>query len=190
MKTIKHEWWATPVWEVEDALDDNFAERFMDELNKCKPKSEGSSFNLWDYTTPAILQLKFKMLNTVKECCTEYFPDWVGGFKPILTRSWVSTQRPGESLVLHDHGSSLIACVYYLNAPENSGDLILVDPRGGVNWDWQKEGDITKIKFKRVTPQKGKLVFFPAYLLHYVETNKSNETRMSVATNIINGVPQ
>ena len=190
MTTVKHEWWATPVWEVEDALDSNFSERFRKELLGCKPKEQGSSFNLWDYDSPAIMQLKFKMLNLVKEHCSEYFPEWVGGFKPILSRAWVSKQEPGQSLVLHDHGSAIIACVYYINAPEDSGDLILVDPRGGVNWDWQKEGDITKIKFKRITPKAGKIVFFPAYILHYVETNKSQETRMSVATNITNGVPQ
>ena len=38
-------------------------------------------------------------------------------------------------------------------------------------------------KYKRIKPEEGKMVFFPGYLLHMVEENKSGETRISLSTN-------
>ena len=63
---------------------------------------------------------------------------------------------------------------------------MLIDPRGGVNWGWLSEGGFSGIKYQRVKPEMGKMVMFPAYVLHSVEVNRSNETRISLATNIYN----
>jgi hypothetical protein len=60
----------------------------------------------------------------------------------------------------------------------------LVDPRGGVDWDNETDGQVVGIKTKRIKATTGKLVFLPGYVLHSVEENKSNLIRVSLSTNI------
>jgi len=50
-----------------------------------------------------------------------------------------------------------------------------------------EDGGYRGIKYKRVTPKEGKLVMFPAYVLHEVEKNMSDNKRISITTNIHNG---
>jgi uncharacterized protein (TIGR02466 family) len=91
-------------------------------------------------------------------------------------------------LHVHDHGGVIVACVYYVKAPENSGDLLLIDPRGSVNWDWESKDGFDGAKYKRVKPKEGKLVIFPGYVLHAVDPNNSKEERVSIAINIHNAI--
>lgn len=186
MTTIKHEWWVTPVWEIETGFDSTFNDEMLVEIANCKPPTNPYAFNIWDYNTPRLSALRQKILSSVKDNAAEYFPNFFR-FNPVLTRGWVNRQNPGQQLALHDHGGTLMACSYYIKSADNCGDLLLVDPRGGVNWEWIQEGNISGIKYKRITPKEGKLVIFPAYVLHMVEINKSQQTRISLATNVFNG---
>lgn len=185
MTTIKHEWWVTPIWEIETGFDHDFNLRLLREIDACRPDGTGM-FNIWNYKTPCITTLREKILHAVEQNASEYFPPFFK-FNPELTRGWVNRQRPNQTLALHDHGGTLLACSYYINAPEGCGDLLMVDPRGGVNWEWLKDGDITGVKYKRITPTESKMILFPAYVMHMVDLNRSEETRISLATNIYNG---
>jgi hypothetical protein len=177
----KHEWWVTPVWEIQTGFDSKFNIDLLHEISLCKPPSNPYSFNIWDYKTKNISTLNDFILKSVYDNAVEYFSN---NFNPKLTRGWVNRQVPGQALALHDHGGSMMACVYYINAPSNAGDLQLIDPRGSANWQWLSDGNVHGIKYKRITPESGKLVIFPAYLLHQVEVNRSNDVRISLATNI------
>lgn len=186
MITTKHEWWSTPVWEIETGFDSTFNNELLVEIEKCKPPTNPYMFNIWDYNTPNITTLKQKILSAAKENASPYL-EQAYTFNPIMSRGWVNRQHPGNSLALHNHGDAILACTYYIKTPNNSGDLQLVDPRGGVNWDLIKEGNVMGIKYKRIKPTEGKLVIFPAFLVHMVELNKSQTTRISLATNIYTG---
>lgn len=183
MTTVKHEWWATPVWEIETGFDSTFNNELLVEIDRCKPPTNPYMFNIWDYGTPNITILKQKILSTAKENVSPYFEQFYK-FNPVLSRGWVNRQHPGNSLALHDHGGVLLACTYYIKTTNDCGDLLMVDPRGGVNWDLAREGNVLGIKYKRIKPTEGKLVMFPAFLLHMVELNQSTSTRISLATNI------
>jgi uncharacterized protein (TIGR02466 family) len=184
MSVIKHEWWATPVWEIQTGFDSEFNEELLVEISKCVPPTNPHSFNIWDYKTPRISELKNKILTCVTDNVSPYLPQY-SRFNPQLSRGWVNRQYPQQSLALHDHGASLLACTYYIKSENNSGDLLLVDPRGTCsNWESVRDGNVVGVKYKRVTPKEGKLVFFPAYVIHMVETNNSKSTRISLSTNI------
>jgi hypothetical protein len=183
MTTTKHEWWATPVWEIETGFDSTFNNELLVEIEKCKPPTNPYMFNIWDYSTPNITILKQKILSAAKENVSPYFEKFYK-FNPILSRGWVNRQHPGNSLALHNHGDAMMACTYYIKTTNDCGDLQLVDPRGGANWDLAREGNVLGIKYKRIKPTEGKLVMFPAFLVHMVELNKSTSTRISLATNI------
>ena len=38
---------------------------------------------------------------------------------------------------------------------------------------------------RRIVPVAGKLVFFPSYVLHKIEENKSNTLRVSLSTDVV-----
>jgi uncharacterized protein (TIGR02466 family) len=187
MTTVRHEWWVTPVWEIETGFDLKFNQDLLVEISQCTPPTNPYSFNIWDYKTKNITELNDFILKSVYENVREYF-DY--NFNAHLTRGWINRQFPGQSLSLHDHGGCMLACVYYIDTPTDAGDLQLVDPRGSVNWQVIRDGNVNGVKYKRITPKTGKLVLFPGYLLHQVETNKSKNVRISLATNIMFNLPK
>lgn len=178
--------WSTPVWEYQTGFDTHFNKELLREISMLQPSN-----NIWENAGTHIDKVRTTFLEFVEQAAGVYFKEENlfsrnYPFNPHMSRGWVSRQNPGESLPLHDHVGTLLACVYYVNTPQNAGDLLLVDPRGGVNWGSLTENNITGIKYKRVTPEAGKMVMFPAYVLHYVETNRSNQPRISLSTNIYN----
>jgi uncharacterized protein (TIGR02466 family) len=98
--------------------------------------------------------------------------------------------NPLESDSPHHHPGSDLVGIYYVQTPENSGDLLLYETRGSVNYMWQdpnispdpqnRQGRIS-YRFK---PSAGKLVMFPNYLFHSVETNLSNDTRIAIVIDV------
>jgi uncharacterized protein (TIGR02466 family) len=184
MSTIKHEWWSTPVWEVETGFDDQFNNKLLQEIANIQVSGSPYNFNIWNTKTQNISILRQKILTVVQESTKNIFNPYFK-FNPQLTRGWVNRQKPHEYIPLHDHGNTVMAVVYYIYTPENCGDLLLVDPRNAPLWDRISEDKVDGIKYQRIKPKTGKLILFPGYVGHMVEQNKSNDTRISLATNII-----
>jgi len=92
------------------------------------------------------------------------------GDKPLRSGLWLNDMRPGHSTTEHSHEEldELLSGVYYLEAPESSGDLVLRD-----RWC-----------LTRVKPRPGMFVFFPPWLPHWVEPNRSDRARLSLGINI------
>ena len=78
----------------------------------------------------------------------------------------------------HIHPNSLFSGVYYVKAPENSGDLVCNEPRAGaqLNMPVRKPGKPPKHLWREVhlKPIEGRIIMFPYYLWHNVEPNLSN----------------
>jgi uncharacterized protein (TIGR02466 family) len=184
MTTTKHEWWSTPVWEIETGFDDIFNNKLLQEISNIQVSGSPYNFNIWNTKSQNISILKQKILADVKEKTKNIFNPYFK-FNPQLTRGWVNRHQQNEYTPLHDHGNTVMAIVYYIYAPEKCGDLLLVDPRNAPLWDRISENKVDGIKFKRIKPTTGKLVLFPGYVSHMVEPNKSNEIRISLASNII-----
>ena len=172
--------WSTPIVEIDTKLDKEFNNILLKELLTCTPSD---NFDVWKYDMPALNYFKSYFMEVVN---SEIKPRILEELDRdlILSRGWINTQEPGEHLPLHGHGGSLMTAVYYIKVPSNSGDLLLTDPRGGVNWGYSREGKHDGIKYTRIIPEEGKLLIFPAYVLHSVETNNSDTYRISLATNL------
>jgi len=82
---------------------------------------------------------------------------------------WFNSALPGESTGSHNHnGKAIISGVYYLQVPENCGNIVFI-----------KEN-----KEKLEIPAKsGKLLFFPPELDHFVQENIGSKTRISLSFN-------
>jgi len=82
---------------------------------------------------------------------------------------WINDMGPGESTTEHDHDEDdeMLSAVYYVQAPQNSGDLVIVDRHSRT----------------LLTPQAGMFVFFAPSVVHSVSVNRSVERRISVGIN-------
>lgn len=112
-------------------------------------------------------------------------------YKELQIRGRQHVRSPLESDIPHHHPSVDMVGVYYLQTPTNCGDILLHDSRGYVNDYWVdpyvlEENDLKNIAGQsgkvchRITPEAGKLIIFPNYVTHSVETNLSNDIRISI----------
>lgn len=98
-----------------------------------------------------------------------------------VTTMWSITNPPGSSNRAHIHPGALWSGVYYVQAPENAGQIEFTDPRtvqimGSANYIPNKRRKTecwTKVKIK---PVAGKMLFFPSWLYHSVEPNLADGT--------------
>ena len=82
---------------------------------------------------------------------------------------WINDMGPGESTTEHDHDEDdeMLSAVYYVQAPQDSGDLVIVDSHSRT----------------LLTPQAGMFVFFAPSVVHSVSVNRSGERRISMGIN-------
>jgi len=187
MNVLRREMFITPVWEVDTGFGIDFNVQLLNELNQYY--QSGSSIddsNIWNCITPCISKINQTILDIVKsetlgEIAVNYSnPDDI---VYVHSRGHMNYHLPGTGLSIHGHGGSKISATYYINAPKGCGDLLLIDPRGGVDWEKGMDG-CNGSKFNRVKPREGMLVFFPSFILHKVEENHSTEPRISLTTDI------
>lgn len=83
---------------------------------------------------------------------------------------WFNKMGPGHRTEPHTHDDydEVLSVVYYVDAPEYSGDLLLTTDEGVV----------------RMEPEDGAMLVFDPTFEHEVTENRSHKTRLSVAFNI------
>lgn len=93
---------------------------------------------------------------------------------------WSIINPPGGANRAHVHPGCLWSGVYYIQAPEGCGNIEFTEPRTAhlmnqpkfaANAKRPKEC-WTKIRFK---PEPGRMIIFPSWLYHAVDTNLSKE---------------
>jgi len=79
--------------------------------------------------------------------------------------------------------------VYYVKTQDNCGNLVVNDPRPGIQTTMPSrvKGRPPKDLWREahIAPYTGRIIMFPAWLWHAVENNNSNDTRISVSFNFI-----
>ena len=102
---------------------------------------------------------------------------------------WANINYPGCFNRPHIHPNSLFSGVYYVTAPKNSGNLMVYDPRPGVQMAMpnRKEKKLPPELWREVhyEPVAGRCIMFPAWLWHEVKPNQSNDIRISVSFNFL-----
>jgi len=187
MEIKQNLWWPTPVWEVKTNFDSEFNQNLVRELKELQfAKDRYGDSNIWWKSEE---NEKLKNLNILKSEIAKIISEATMSFRSKyqktlkLTRGWANFIEPGKQYNIHYHGLCSYAVTYYIKVPENCGDLILIDPLAGQTNGIVNDGNVDGAKYKRLKPEEGKLVFFPGYLLHMVEENKSGQTRISLSTN-------
>ena len=109
--------------------------------------------------------------------------------EPVLGNMWANINPPGGMNRAHQHPNSLWSGVYYIKAPKNCGQLKIDDPRSVacMSRPRQKEGAVPARLFREThyEPVAGRLIMFPAWLMHCVDPNESDDIRISVSFNFL-----
>jgi len=104
-----------------------------------------------------------------------------------ITNCWANTNPKGESHRIHSHPNNYLSGVYYVRAPEKCGDIVFFDPRPQsiVLLPQVTERTPFNSSKHRITAREGTLLVFHSWFQHLVETNESDEERISISFNIM-----
>ena len=109
--------------------------------------------------------------------------------EPFLGNMWANINPPGGMNRAHIHPNSLWSGVYYVKALKNSGRLKIDDPRAAASMcrPKQKPGKVPDRLLRETSyePKDGRLIMFPAWLMHCVDTNESDDIRISISFNFV-----
>lgn len=128
---------------------------------------------------------------TLKEAIFEkvkWYADEVLGIaydKLVQTQCWLNMYPTGSSHHMHSHPNCLISANLWLKTSPSCGNLTFEDPFlhfRQIQPNIRKETDFNA-RTTSFEPADDHLVIFPSSVHHMVETNKSPDTRMSLAIN-------
>lgn len=108
---------------------------------------------------------------------------------------WANVNRSGHANEFHSHPGSFWSGVYYVDDggiaadPSLGGELEFMDPRGPGPAMYAPHlafgaAGLSVGANEMVRPKAGRLVMFPAWLLHQVRPYKGNDERISIAFNL------
>jgi uncharacterized protein (TIGR02466 family) len=123
-------------------------------------------------------------LNPAKEFAASLNP--IKEIKLGLSSFWINCNNNNDYNLLHNHHGTNISGVYYIKVPKFSGRLVFQ------NGDFSKFNDDNLDYFndpnfycRYFCPvEEGDLYLFSSETFHYVEPNRSEQKRISVAFNI------
>lgn len=185
---ICHMLWSTPVV-IAKPFDDSFVKQLKEDVKYLLEPGAPGTFNSTDIwrlpdlppTMTAVkekfLELFEKHFRPLSEMPLPPFRAWKGYFR-VASENGPYLQMP------HKHSATLGVGVFYITAQEdNPGNLVLIDPRGGINWMNQFTA------FKKIRVEEGTMVIHPGYLLHYVEPSDPSKNmyygnRLAIVTNL------
>jgi uncharacterized protein (TIGR02466 family) len=151
---------------------------------------ESVSTSYYKHEAQVLADAELHELEQFVIACATKFLETVG-VKPrrlAIERSWINIFKPGAQEAQHSHDGSLLSCSYYVDAPKDCGCIVVPDPIGAR----RSYREFTKttgnsMHTRReiaVEPQPGRLVMFESWLPHYVQCNKSDKVRISIAMNV------
>lgn len=144
----------------------------------------GWQSNNLDITIPELSSLVSSIFHNTERLILKYNLPRRYRIDPL----WININGKRDFNQYHEHPKSTFAGVFYIHAPENCGDLVLINP---VTTHQHYIDPKTIEQFNefnsyswKVKPESNKLVMFPAWVPHFTFPNESNDDRISIAFNI------
>jgi len=108
---------------------------------------------------------------------------------------WANVNRLGDYHDPHNHPHAYLSGTYYVRVPESRaplrnradvrpGCITFYDPRAAANMAAIRDDPQIEPEFT-VAPRPGMILLWPAFLMHFVHPNLSNEPRMSISFNLM-----
>ena len=187
---LKDSFFPTYVYGKDLNLDNNIMAHNVIEWSKKDEGVKKTNVNGWHSTTdmhkrPEYQPLVNELYNVLNEIWKE---EWLDR-KPFLGNMWANINYSGGYNRPHIHPNSLFSGVYYIKTQQNCGELVINDPRPGIQTTMptRVKGQPPQSLWREahLLPLQGRLLVFPSWLWHAVEPNKSNDIRISVSFNFV-----
>mgnify|MGYP000160781856 CR=1 FL=1 len=179
---LANKWCLSPFWLVETDLDAEFNRKLFEEVFQFyKDIDTGASVksDLIAYDSPTFKHLQNVIMSSVGDAVADFEnvsrPTSISELVFEMCSAWITIMPPGEFYMMHTHPNAILTGTYYISIPENSGDFAFLDTQ-----EMAIDPINGKAKLVRVPPKEGNLVFFPAYVMHEVQKNNSNDVRISI----------
>jgi uncharacterized protein (TIGR02466 family) len=103
----------------------------------------------------------------------------------VITDMWANVIKPGEMHPPHTHSNNLLSGTYYLHSDQGAS-IVFHDPRpaADVITPRKSETTIDNSSVLSYASKQNRAIFFPSWLPHWVQQNKSRNKRISIAWNI------
>jgi uncharacterized protein (TIGR02466 family) len=100
-----------------------------------------------------------------------------------LRHSWINKTGKDQGQEWHQHQDAYISGTYYYQTTGKDGVFSIMN---AIPWMQQEMFPFGNVSAKHhdITPAVGKLLLFPGWLLHAVEKNKTEDTRISISFNL------
>ena len=189
-----HLFFSTPVWTSQIDNYENINSKLKDFIyNQRENDPEGtikSNIKGW-HSKMFDLQNKSLgiFLNALKPKIEEAIEDmgWdINNQIVKITSMWSIINKKDSFNERHHHGNSALSAAYYVNAEQNSGDIVFYDPRHSFIFSHPENSKLNDLnaQTKSISPKSGLLVLFPSYLDHSVQPSKSMEDRIVISFNV------
>lgn len=139
--------------------------------------SDPNSPHTWSSTRP--------FLSWASNRITQVWQHW--GFPDdnfIVGASWANRHPKGAWTNEHQHRSTPLVVVLYLDQPEGGGNLEIADPLF-YHWNYSKKP--TTDTWREIPVQTGDVVIFPGWINHRTQKNTSDQDRLVISFNITAG---
>tara|TARA_B110000977_G_C11082438_1_gene493348 strand:+ start:454 stop:1056 length:603 start_codon:yes stop_codon:yes gene_type:complete len=188
-------WFPTPIWSVNLDIDNSSVysyckkEKINDTGRQVSNDGGWQSNNIDEVTSvPELSELVNQIFFYSSAALDCYNYDSTNKMLKIINM-WININDDKHSYnKQHNHSGSTMSGVYYVKGNENSGKICF--PRPSLeDYIIQTTGRVTETNQFTYSeagyaPEEGKLLLFPSYVPHYVETNQTNDERISIAFNI------
>lgn len=187
---IKEQFFPTTVYGKDIQLDNNALAQHIINWSQQDQGVKKTNMNGWHSTTDMHLKEEYQpLVNELYKMQHEiYQEEWLDR-KPMLGNMWANINYSGGYNRPHVHPNCLFSGVYYVKTQPQCGELVVNDPRPGIQtmMPARKSGQPPKHLWREahIEPVTGRLIMFPAWLWHCVEENKSNDVRISVSFNFV-----
>ena len=163
-----HMLWPTPVI-MAKPFSDEFINKLREDIQYLTKPGAAGTFNHTDlWSLPDLPETMLKVREKKLELMEKYYRPLAEMPLPKFSASKgyfrYTTEGSIYRITPHKHGNTLGVGMLYVTCDDrNPGNLVMLDPRGGVNWTNQFTA------FKKVRVEQGLMLIHPGYLLHFVE---------------------
>ena len=90
-----------------------------------------------------------------------------------ITEIWSISYDKGDNHSPHNHGSTGLSGILYLDLPKDSPETVYIQP-------WNDYVDDT-VKYVRISITEGDIIIVPSFVMHYSKPNKSNSKKRIIS---------
>ena len=150
------------------------------EKDKDSSISQSTFFDLTDKELQPLLdEIRYKVNHLHKEL------GFADDLHQELTQGWANINNSEGVDMPHSHPGAFFNAIYYVRAPQDSAELMLMSPVPALDHLMHKRTvqhwNTFNSTWQMIKPEEGMLVIMPSWIKHYVKKHSSSQDRISMA---------